>query len=111
MKGPTKIEIIRSMTKKVKAQPQEPFLIQTKQLFGMSVSWEVRRGLEEWKLEMHIDKELRALNTSFNNMLLSLKSDLPCIAQLPKGSSFSFLLILLRAWNLEQWSLRWPKAP
>ena len=79
-------------------------------LFGMSASWEVRQGLEEWEPEMHIDKELRVLNTFFNNMLFSLKSDLLFLAQLPRGSSFSFLLILLRAWNLEQWGLRWPKA-
>ena len=77
----------------------------------MSVSWEVRRGLEEWEPEMHIDKELRALNNFFNNMLLSLKSGLSFLAQLPRSSSFSFLLILLRAWNLEQWGLRWSKVP
>ena len=44
-------------------------------------------------------------------MLFSLKTDLPFLAQLPRSSSFSFLLILLRAWNLEQWGHRWPKAP
>ena len=31
---------------------------------------------------MHIDKELRALNTLFNKMLFSLKSGLPFLAQL-----------------------------
>ena len=77
----------------------------------MSVSWEVRRGLEEWELEMHIDKELRALNTIFNNMLFSLKFGLPFLAQLPRSSSFSFLLILLKPRNLEHWGLRWPKTP
>ena len=111
MQGPTKIERIRSRTKRAKAQPYEPFLIQTEWLFGMSVLWEVRWGLEEWESEMHIVKELRALNTFFNNMLFSLKSGLLFLAQLPRSSSFSFLLILLRAWNLEQWGLRWPKAP
>ena len=77
----------------------------------MSVSREVRWVLEEWELEMHIVKELRALNIFFNNMLFSLKTGLLFLAQLPRNSSFSFLLILLRAWNLEQWGLRWPKAP
>ena len=71
----------------------------------------MRRGLEEWEPEMHIVKELRALNIFFNNMLFSLKSSLLFLTQLPRNSSFSFLLILLRAWNLEQWDLRWPKAP
>ena len=80
-------------------------------LFGMSVSREVRRGLEEWEPKTRIIKELRALNTFFNNMLFSLKSSLLFLTQLPRNSSFSFLLILLRAWNLEQWDLRWPKAP
>ena len=80
MKGPTKIERIRSMTKKEKAQPYEPFLIQTEQLFGMSVSWEWRQGLEEWEPKMHIDKELRALNIFFNNMLFLLKFGLPFLA-------------------------------
>ena len=47
MKGPTKIEKIRSMTKRAKAKPLEPLLIQTDWLFGMSISWEVRQGLEE----------------------------------------------------------------
>ena len=78
MKGPPKIEIIRSMTKKVKAQPQEPFLIQTQWLFGMSVSWEVRQGLKEWESKMHIDKEVRALTICFNNLPLSIKFDLAC---------------------------------
>ena len=32
---------------RVQAQPYEPFLIQTERLFGMSVSREARRGLEE----------------------------------------------------------------
>ena len=77
----------------------------------MSVSREVRRGLEEWEPEMHIVKELKALNIFFNNMLFSLKTSLLFLAQLPRNSSFSFLFILLRAWNLEQWGLRWPKAP
>ena len=77
----------------------------------MSVSREVRRGLEEWEPEMHIVKELRAINISFNNMLFSLKTGLFFLAQFPKSSSFSFLLILLKAWNLEHWRLRWPKAP
>ena len=75
------------------------------------LSWEVRRRLEEWEPEIHIYKELRALNTFFNNMLFSPKFGLLFLAQLPRSSSFSFLLILLRAWNLEQWGLRWPKAP
>ena len=75
------------------------------QLFGMSVLWEVRWGLEEWESEMHIDKELRVLNTFFNNMLLSLKSGIPFLAQLPWSSSFYFLLILLRAWNLETYDI------
>ena len=52
------------------------------------VSHEKWRGLEEWEPEMHIDKELRALNTLFNKMLFSLKSGLPFLAQLPKNSSF-----------------------
>ena len=77
----------------------------------MSVSWEGRRGLEEWKPEMHIDNEVRALTTCFNNLPFSIKSDLACKAQLPRSSSFSFLLNILRAWNLKQWDLRWPKAP
>ena len=59
---------------------------------------------------MHIDKEVKALTTCFNNLPLSIKSGLACKAQLPRSSSFSFLLILLRDWNLEQWGLRWPKA-
>ena len=80
-------------------------------LFWMSVSKEVRRELEEWEPEMHIVKELRALNIFFNNILFSLKTGLLFLAQPPRSSSFSFLLILLRAWNLEQWGLRWPKAP
>ena len=111
MKGLTKIERIKFKTKRVKAQPLEPFLIQTERLFGMSVSWEVRQGLEEWELEIHIDKELRTLNTFFNNMLFSIKTGLPFLAYLQRSSSFSFPLILLSAWNLEQWGLRWPKAP
>ena len=111
MKSPTKIERIRSRTQSAKGQPLEPFLIQMEWLFGMSVSWKVRRGLKEWESEMHIEKELKALNIFFNNMLFSLKSSLPFLAQLPWISSFSFLLILLRAWNLEQWGLRWPKTP
>ena len=37
-------------------------------------------GLEEWEPEIHIDKELRALNTLFNNMLFSLKTGLPFLA-------------------------------
>ena len=49
-------------------------------LFGMSVSWKVRLGLEKWEPEMHIDKELRALNTFFNNMLFSIKIGLPFLA-------------------------------
>ena len=77
----------------------------------MSVSWKARRGLEEWELKMHIDKEVRISKTFFNNLPFSPKSSLACKAQLPRSSSFSFLLILLRAWNLEQWSLRWPRAP
>ena len=40
----------------------------------------MRLGLEEGELEMHIDKELRALNTFFNNMLFSLKTGLPFLA-------------------------------
>ena len=36
--------------------------------------------VEEWELEMHIDKKLRALNTFFNNMLFSLKTGLPFLA-------------------------------
>ena len=71
----------------------------------------MRWELEEWELEMHIVKELRALNIFFNNMLFSLKTGLLFLAQLPRSSSFSFLLILLRAWNLEQRGLRWLKAP
>ena len=67
----------------------------------MSVLREVRRGLEEWEPEMHIVKELRALNIFFNNMLFSLKTGLLFLAQFPKSSSFYFLLILLKAWNLE----------
>ena len=63
MKGSTTIERIRSRTKKAKTQPQEPFLIQPQRLFRMSVSLEVRQGLEEWELEMHIDKEVRVLTT------------------------------------------------
>ena len=70
---------------------------------------------EGWKNEnrryIYIDNELRALKTFFNNMLFSLKSSLPFLVQLPWNSSFSFLLILLRAWNLEHWGLRWPKTP
>ena len=62
--------------KRAQAQPNEPFLIQTEWLFGMSVSWEVRWGLEEWEPKMHIVKELRALNIFFNNMLFSLKNGL-----------------------------------
>ena len=46
----------------------------------MSVSWKERRGLEEWELKMHIDKELKALNTLFNNMLFLLKTGLAFIA-------------------------------
>ena len=97
--------------KEQKLNHRNPSSSKQKKLFGMSVSWEVRWGLEEWELEMHIDKELRALNTFFNNMLFSLKLGLPFLAQFPWSSSFSFLLILLRAWNLEQWGLRWLKAP
>ena len=48
--------------------------------FLESVSWKVRRGLEEWEPEMHVDKELRALNTFFNNMLFPLKTSLPFLA-------------------------------
>ena len=77
----------------------------------MSVLWEVRRRLEEWEPKMHIDKEVRALITCFNNIQFSPKSDFAFIAHLPNRSSFSFLFILLRAWNLEQCGLRWPKAP
>ena len=84
---------------------------QMERLFGMSVSRELRRGLEEWEPEMHIVKELRVLNIFFNNMLFSLKIGLLFLAQLPRSSSFSFLLILLKAWNLEQWGFTWPKAP
>ena len=76
----------------------------------MSVLREERQGLEEWELEIHIDNELRALNTFFNNMLFSLKSNLPFLAQLPRSSGLSFLFIILRAWNLKQWDLRWSKA-
>ena len=111
MKGSTTIKRIRSRTKKAKTQPQEPFLIQPQRLFRMSVSLEVRQGLEEWESKMHIDKELRALNTLFNNVLFSLKSGLPFLAQLPRNSNLSFLLILLRARNLKHWGLKWPKAP
>ena len=48
-------------------------------------------------LNTFFNNELRALNTFFNNMLFSLKTGLPFLAQLPRSSSFSFLLILLRA--------------
>ena len=58
---------------------------------------------------MHIDKEVRALTTYFNNLPLSIKSGLACKTQLPRSSSFFF--VLLRVWNLEQWGLRRPKAP
>ena len=111
MTSPTKIERIWSRTKRAKAQPYEPFLIQMEWLFGMSVSWEERWGLEEWESEMHIGKEVRTSKTFFNNLPFFIKFDLACKAQLLRSSSFSFLLILLRAWNLEQWGLRWPKAP
>ena len=40
----------------------------------------MRLGLEEWKPEMHIDKELRALYTFFNNILFLLKTGLPFLA-------------------------------
>ena len=60
--------------------------------------------------DVHIDKEIRALTTCFNNLPLSIKSDLAFLAQLPRRSSFSLLLILLRVWNLKQWGLRWPNA-
>ena len=69
---------------------------------------------KSWKNEnpeMHIDKEVKALTTCFNNLPLSNKSSLDFLAQHPRNSSFSFLLIFLKAWNLEQWSLRWSKAP
>ena len=69
---------------------------------------------KSWKNEnpkMHIDKEIRISKTFFNNLPFSPKSSFAFIAQLPKSSSFYFLLILLRAWNLEQRGLRWPKAP
>ena len=66
---------------------------------------------EEWEPEMHIDKEVRTSKTFFNNLPFFPKIGLICKAQLPKSSSFSFLLILLRAWNLEKWGLKWPNAP
>ena len=72
----------------------------------MSVSWEVRRGLEEWELEMHIVKELRALNTFFNNMLLSLKSGLLILAQLPRRSkrrSYNMVLFPLQLMTLRSY--------
>ena len=59
---------IISRTKRAKAQPQEPFLIQTERLFGMSVSWEVRRRLEELESEMNIDKEVRTSKTFSKNL-------------------------------------------
>ena len=60
---------------------------------------------------MHINKEVRISKTLFNNLPFSPKIGFAFIPQLPESSSSFFLLILLRAWNLEQWDLRWPKAP
>ena len=57
--------------------------------FSMSVSWEVRQGLEEWEPEMNIDKEVRTLKSFFNNLPFSPKSGLTFISQLPKILSFS----------------------
>ena len=53
----------------------------------------------------------KSIKTFFNNIPFSSKSGLANKAQLLRSSSFSFLLILLRAWNLDQCGLRWPKAP
>ena len=99
------------MTKRAKTQPYEPFHIQMEWLFVMNVSWEVRQGLEECEPEMHIDKKVRTSKTFSNNLPFSPKIGFAFIAHLPNNSSFSFLLILLRAWKLEQCGLRWPKAP
>ena len=100
-------------SKEQKPNHRNPSSSKQNDCFWMSVSWEVRRGLEEWEPEMNIDKEVRTLKSFFNNLLFSPKSGLTFISQLPKILSFSyfFFLILLRAWNLEQWGLRWPKAP
>ena len=59
---------------------------------------------------MHIDKEVKALTTCFINLPLLIKSGLACKAQLPRSSSLSFLLILLRVWNLEQCDLKMTKG-
>ena len=107
MKNPTKIGKLDQGPKGQKLN----FLIQTERLFGMSVSWEVRRRLEELESEMHIYKEVRTSKNFFNNLPFSLKTGLACKAQLPRSSSLSWLFILLGTWNLEQWGLRWPKTP
>ena len=83
-------------------------------LFGMSVSWEVRREFEEWEPKMHIDKEVRTLKTFFNNLPFSPQIRFcfhSTTSKKLKFFFFFFFLILLRAWNLKQWGLRWPKAP
>ena len=40
---------------------------------------------------------VKSIKHFFNNILFSLKTGLAFIAQLPRSSNFSFLLILLRA--------------
>ena len=49
---------------------------------------------------MHIDKELRALNTFFNNMLFLFKSSLSFLAPLPRSSSFSSLFYSFKSMKL-----------
>ena len=67
----------------------------------------VRIGDAHWQGGKSINHMLQQL-TIFKPIQFSF---LAFLAQLPRSSSFSFLLILLGGWNLEQWGLRWPKAP
>ena len=76
-------------SKEQKPNHRNPSSSKRNDCFWISVSWEVRRGLEEWEPEMNIDKEVRTLKSFFNNLPFSPKSGLTFISQLPKILSFS----------------------
>ena len=83
MKGPTKIERIRSRTKRAKSSTIGTLPHPNGMIFWNECLMRSKTRVGRMRTEMHIDKELRALNTFFNNMLFSLKSGLPFLVQLP----------------------------
>ena len=103
MKGPTKIERISLKIDSTIGTHLHP----NKTIVWNGCLMKVRLGLEEWEPEMHIDKELRALNTFFNIMLFSLKTETLHIKKCKKHKmhedmTFNAWRVLQRSKELDQ---------